>query len=92
MANSFASAQVSVGTTATLLVPATNPFQFQEAVIYNPGPATVAFGGSDVTAAMGNIPAGGSLSIDIAQPDDAPYGRVASGTQIVHVFRQRLQD
>jgi hypothetical protein len=92
MPNSFKSSVVTVATTPTLLVASANPFEFTEAVIYNPGPSHVYFGGESVTAGTGGIPSGASLSIQIADPADKPYGIVTSGTQQVHVVQQRLVD
>lgn len=82
-----AAAQVSVGTSATVLNAVdADP---QSVLVRSPSAATtsVYVGPSTVTTGNGfELPAGGSLSMDLAAGEQL-YGIVASGTQTVHVLR-----
>lgn len=82
-------ARLSVGTTATALT-AGQEEDFtpgHSVVIYNPGPATVDVGGSDVTAGQGYaLASDATLSADLGR-GELLYGVVASGTQTIHVLQ-----
>jgi hypothetical protein len=82
MSNINSTNQVSVGTTATLIIAATKPNTSRQSVtIYNTSGATVFVGGSGVTTTTGHgIVAGGSLTLPVSGP---VYGVVASSTSTV---------
>jgi len=83
-------AQVSVGTTATLLSLAVQGRNGSTVLVQNPsGGANVFIGGAGVTTtSYGYLLTGGSaFAIDI-ENGEAIYGVVASSTQTVGVIRQ----
>lgn len=77
-------AQVSVGTSPTLIVAtATGGLR---AVLSNGGPADVFIGASSVTTGAGfKLPAGGTISVQL-DAGEAVHGIVASGTSTVSVL------
>jgi hypothetical protein len=79
------SAQVSVGTTATLLVASTG---FDQTVwIHNSGGATY-IGGSNVTTANGyKLDTDDKMELPVGD-NEGLYGIVASGTNTVFVLKQ----
>jgi hypothetical protein len=82
MANINSTNQISVGTTATLIIAATKPNTSRQSVtIYNTSGATVFIGGSTVTTSTGHgIVAGGSLTLAVS---GAVYGIVVTSTSTV---------
>jgi hypothetical protein len=80
------SAQISVGTTATLLVAAT---AFDQSVyLHNSGGGIVYLGGADVTTANGyKLDNGDKLSLMVGD-HEALYAVTASGTNVVAVLKQ----
>ena len=86
----LAHAQVSVGTTATLLSSASAGRDGQTVLVQNPaGGVNVYLGGTGVTTtAYGYLLIGGSaFAIDLLDGESL-YGVVASSTQAVGVLRQ----
>ncbi len=83
-------ANVSVGTTATLLSSAASGRDGQTLSIQNPtGGANVFLGGSTVTSsAYGFLLAAATTFTIELQDGEAIYGIVASSTQTVNVLRQ----
>ena len=80
------SAQVSVTTTATVIVPATN-FD-QTANLHNLGGGAIYLGGSNVTTANGyKFDNGDKLTVTVGDRE-ALYAITASGTQTVAVLTQ----
>lgn len=84
------SAQVSVGTTATLLTSTTdtdaNPGN--EIIVANPvGGTDTYLGGPGVTTGTGLLLTGGSSIALQVNPGDALYGVVAASTNTLHVLR-----
>jgi hypothetical protein len=80
------SAQVSVTTTATVIVPATN-FD-QTANLHNLGGGAIYLGGSDVTTANGyKFDNGDKLTVTVGDRE-ALYAIAASGTHTVAVLTQ----
>lgn len=80
------SSQVTVGTTATLIAPATNAYQ---TVYLHSLQGTIYIGGADVTTANGyKLDNGDKLTISIGDLE-ALYGVTASGTHTVAVLRQK---
>jgi hypothetical protein len=80
------SAQVSVGTTAIVIVPATN-FD-QTANLHNLGGGAIYLGGSDVTTANGyKFDNGDKLTVTVGDRE-ALYAIAASGTHTVAVLTQ----
>jgi len=80
------SAQVSVGTTATVIVAATN-FD-QTANLHNLGGGAMYLGGANVTTANGyKFDNGDKLTVTVGD-HEALYGITASGTQTVAVLSQ----
>jgi hypothetical protein len=83
-------AQVSVGTTATLLSAAEAGRDGQTLLVQNPsGGANVYIGGAGVTTTSYGylLVAGSAFAIDL-QAGEGIYGVVASSTQAVGVIRQ----
>ena len=80
------SAQVSVGATATVIVPAT---AFDQSVyLHNSGGGIVYLGGSNVSTTNGyELDNGEKLSIMVGD-HEALYGVTASGTNVVGVLIQ----
>lgn len=80
------SAQVSVNTTATVLVAAT---AFDQSVyLHNSGGGIVYLGGADVTTANGyKLDNGDKLSLMVGD-HEALYAVTASGTNVVAVLKQ----
>ena len=86
---------VTVGPTATSLLSSADgdaiPGQGMSCLVVSGGP--VWFGGADVTADAAadtggrSTATGATFEFDLASGSDKPYGRVASGTAIVHVSR-----
>jgi hypothetical protein len=86
----LAHAQVSVGTTATLLSSASAGRDGQTVLVQNPaGGVNLYIGGTGVTtASYGYLLIGGSaFAIDL-QDGEGLYGVVTTGTQAVGVLRQ----
>ena len=80
------SAQVSVTTTATVIVPATN-FD-QTANLHNLGGGAIYLGGADVTTANGyKFDNGDKLTVTVGDRE-ALYAIAASGTHTVAVLTQ----
>lgn len=80
----FTTAQVTVGTTATLLSPSRDGAD--EVTIENLGTTQVFLGKADVTASNG-FPLPGVAGASLTLPaTEAVYGVVASGTQAVAVL------
>lgn len=83
-------AQVSVGTTATLLSATETDDRSGSSIavkVPSGAAAAVFVGKSDVTTATGfSVAVGESVALDL-QPGEALYGIVASGTVTVHVLR-----
>lgn len=83
-------AQVTVGTTATLLSAATAGRDGQSVLVQNPtGGVNVYIGGTGVTTSSYGylLLAGSAFAIDL-QAGEGLYGVVASSTQAVGVIRQ----
>lgn len=81
---SMTSAQVSVGTTATVLV--TGIKGSAELTIKNAGAASVFLGGSGVTTTTGlDLASGATVGLTV---HESLYGIVATGTVTVHVLHQ----
>ena len=80
------SAQVSIGATATVIVPAT---AFDQSVyLHNSGGGIVYLGGSNVSTTNGyKLDNGEKLSIMVGD-HEALYGVTASGTNVVGVLIQ----
>ena len=80
------SAQVSVGATATVIVPAT---AFDQSVyLHNSGGGIVYLGGSNVSTTNGyKLDNGEKLSIMVGD-HEALYGVTASGTNVVGILIQ----
>ncbi len=81
-------AQVTVGTTATLLSGTdTDAVPGLSVAVQGPSGATVYLGGADVTTATGwPVAAGATFAVDL-RAGDALYAVVASGTVAVPVLR-----
>ena len=80
------SAQISVTTTATIIVPASN-FD-QTANLHNLGGGAMYLGGANVTTANGyKFDNGDKLTVTVGD-HEALYGITASGTQTVAVLSQ----
>jgi hypothetical protein len=81
------SAQVSVGTTATVLAAATD---FDQTVwLHNSGGGVVYLGASNVTTSNGyKLDNGDKLTVTVGD-SEALYAVTASGTQTVAVLRQK---
>jgi hypothetical protein len=81
------SAQVEVGTTATIIAPAAN--SYQNVYIHNLGGGAVYLGGSDVTTGNGyKLDNGDKLSVIIGDRE-ALYAVSLSGTHTVGILRQK---
>ena len=86
---------VTVGTTATLLIPTlfTNQINYNQRgmslLIQNTSSVTVYIGGSDVTSSLYGyaLATNQSLAVDL-YADEKIYAAVASGTQTIRVLRQ----
>lgn len=80
------SAQVSVGSTATVLVAAT---AFDQSVnLHNSGGGIVYLGGADVTTTNGyKLDNGDKMALTVGD-HEALYGVTASGTNVVCVLKQ----
>jgi len=79
------SAQVSVGTTATVLVAATG---FDQTVWLHNSGGTLYIGASNVTTANGfKLDTGDKMELPVGD-NEGLYGIVASGTNTVYVLRQ----
>ncbi|NBW13219.1 MAG: hypothetical protein EBR82_34935 [Caulobacteraceae bacterium] len=79
------SAQVSVGTTATVLVAATG---FDQTVWLHNSGGTLYVGNSNVTTANGfKLDTGDKMELPVGDNEDL-YGIVASGTNTVYVLKQ----
>jgi hypothetical protein len=80
-------AQVSVGTTATLLS-ADADGEGASVLVQAPAGAALFVGGPGVTAATGfSIPAGTTLAVDLPKTNDQLWGILASGTGTAGVLR-----
>ena len=80
------SAQVTVSSTATVLVPVNN--FHQTAYVHNSGGGIVYIGGPDVTVANGyKLDNGDKITIGIGDHEGL-YAIVVSGTQVVSVLYQ----
>ena len=80
------SAQISVTTTATIIVPASN-FD-QTANLHNLGGGAMYLGGANVTTANGyKFDNGDKLTVTVGD-HEALYGITASGTQTIAVLSQ----
>lgn len=86
---------ITVGTTATLLIPTsfTNQINYNQRgmslLIQNTSSVTVYIGGSDVTSSVYGyaLAPDQSLSVDL-DTDEQIYAAVASATQTIRVLRQ----
>ena len=79
------SAQVSVGTTATVLVAATG---FDQTVWLHNSGGTLYIGASNVTTANGfKLDTGDKMELPVGD-NEGLYGIVASGTNTVYVLKQ----
>lgn len=81
----LACAQVSVGTSATLL--AQGESDGTRVTLLNKGAADVFLGPSGVTTTAGLALAAGASFATLLEPGENIYGIVASGTCTVHVLR-----
>jgi hypothetical protein len=84
----LATAQVSVGTTAALVI-AGDTNARTTVVVGNRGAASVFVGGSAVTTATGFEVKSATDAFVHLDPGEALYGIVASGTVAVSAFRNR---
>ena len=91
---SIYSNRVTVGTAATLLVPASN--QQQEIALLNAGSVIVRVGGPDVTTNAWGLPlvpndpnVARTFFNSTIQPGDSVWGITASGTAAVNVWAVR---
>jgi len=81
------SSQVNVGTTATVIVPATN--SYQTAYLHNLGGGAIYLGASNVTTSNGyRLDNGDKLTVTVGDLE-ALYAVTASGTHAVAVLRQK---
>lgn len=81
------SAQVTVGTTATIIVPAVN--SYQTAYLHNLGGGAIYLGASDVTTSNGyKLDSGDKLTVTVGDLE-ALYAVSASGTHAIAVLRQK---
>lgn len=80
----FTTAQVSVGTTATLLAAAADGRD--SVIVTNMGTVDVFIGDANVTTSNGALLAGVKGTTLIIPATTALYGRVAAGTQAVSVL------
>jgi hypothetical protein len=81
-------AQVSVGTSATLIAAADADGSSVAVTLPSSATATVYLGGSGVTTSGYGLPTGCSVTIDL-DSGESLYGIVASGTQTVHTLKNR---